>query len=164
MRPTETLPGMIAFVALLVLSLATFAYLIESRFALLRAAKPSARFDRWGERWAGVLTQFIGQRRILSPGYLGAGIMHAFIFWGFLAVALNSVHFVGGGFVEGFDLPFFGPASLAGRAYVVVRDLFEVAVIAMVLVNRLGLMTIRRYAATKTIAMTATSNRSRTTT
>ncbi len=134
MRPTETLPGMIAFVALLVLSLATFAYLIESRFALLRAAKPSARFDRWGERWAGVLTQFIGQRRILSPGYLGAGIMHAFIFWGFLAVALNSVHFVGGGFVEGFHLPFFGPASLAGRAYVVVRDLFEVAVIAMVLV------------------------------
>jgi len=123
---------MIVFVVVLVLSLATFAYLIESRFALLRAAKPSARFDRWGERFAGVLTQFIGQRRILSPGYLGAGIMHALIFWGFLAVALNSIHFVGGGFVEGFHLPFFGPASWAGRAYVVLRDLFECAVIAMV--------------------------------
>ena len=132
MRPTETLPGMIVFVVLLVSALATFAYLIESRFALLRAAKPSARFDRWGERWAGVLTQFIGQRRILSPGYIGAGIMHALIFWGFLAVALNSLHFVGGGFVEGFHLPFFGPASWPGRAYVVVRDLFECAVIAMV--------------------------------
>jgi len=125
---------MIVFVVALLLSLATFAYLIESRFALLRAAKPSARLDRWGERWAGVLTQFLGQRRILSPGYLGAGIMHALIFWGFLAVGLNSVHFVGGGFVEGFHLPFFGPASWAGRAYVVFRDLFECAVIGMVLV------------------------------
>ena len=132
MRPTESLPGMIVFVVLLVSAVATFAYLIESRFALLRAVNPSARFDRWGERWAGVVTQFIGQRRILSPGYLGAGIMHALIFWGFLAVALNSLHFVGGGFVEGFHLPFFGPASWPGRAYVVVRDLFECAVIAMV--------------------------------
>ena len=78
---------MIVFVVLLLSALATFAYLIEARFALLRAAKPSARFDRWGERFAGVLTQFIGQRRILSPRYLGAGIMHALIFWGFHAVA-----------------------------------------------------------------------------
>ena len=55
MRPTATLPGMIVFVAALLASVATFVYLIESRFALLRAVKPSARFDRWGERWAGVL-------------------------------------------------------------------------------------------------------------
>jgi Fe-S oxidoreductase len=133
-RPTASVPGMIVFVVLLLFSLGTFAYLIEARFALLRAGKPSARFDRWGERWAGVLTQFLGQRRILSPGYLGAGLMHAFIFWGFLAVALNSIHFVGGGFVEGFHLPLFGPGSWAGRAYVVLRDVFEVAVVAMVLV------------------------------
>jgi Fe-S oxidoreductase len=125
---------MVAFVALLVASLAVFAWLIEARFALLRAAQPSARLDRWGERWKGVLTQFLGQRRILSVGYLGAGLMHAFIFWGFLAVALNSIHFIGGGFVPGFHLPFFGPDSWPGRAYLVVRDLFEVAVVAMVLV------------------------------
>jgi len=80
------------------------------------------------------LTQFLGQRRILSPGYLGAGIMHALIFWGFLAVGLNSIHFIGGGFVEGFHLPFLGPASWAGRAYVIVRDLFECAVLGMVFV------------------------------
>ena len=125
---------MIAFVVLLLTSLATFAYLIEARLALLRAVQPSARFDRWGVRWKGVLTQFLGQRRILSPGYVGAGIMHALIFWGFLAVALNSIHFVGGGFVDGFHLPFFGPASWPGRAYVILRDVFECLVVAMVLV------------------------------
>jgi Fe-S oxidoreductase len=125
---------MIVFVVFLLSSLATFAFLIESRFALLRAAKPSARFDRWGERLSGVVTQFLGQRRILSPGYRGAGIMHALIFWGFLAVGLNSIHFIGGGLFAGFHVPFFGPASWGGKIYVVVRDLFEVAVIAMVAV------------------------------
>jgi Fe-S oxidoreductase len=125
---------MIVYVVLLAASLATFTFLIRERVALLQLAQPSARLDRWGERWKGVLTQFIGQRRILSPGYLGAGLMHAFIFWGFLAVALNTIQFVGGGFVEGFHLPLLGPDSWLGRAYVVVRDLFELAVIAMVLV------------------------------
>jgi Fe-S oxidoreductase len=125
---------LIAFAALLVASLGTFTYLMRDRVALLAAVQPSARFDRWGERWKGVLTQFVGQKRILSPGYIGAGLMHALIFWGFLAVAINSIHFVGGGFVSGFHLPFFGPASWPGRAYVVVRDLFELAVVAMVLV------------------------------
>src|SRR6185436_11763382 len=108
---------MIVFVILLLSSLTMFAYLIERRFALLRAVQRSPRFDRWGERWAGVLTQFLGQKRILSPGYVAAGIMHALIFWGFLAVALNSIHFVGGGFIPGFHLPGFGPDSWAGNAY-----------------------------------------------
>jgi Fe-S oxidoreductase len=133
-RPTATVPGLIAYVVLLVASVAAFAYLIRQRFALLRKSQPSARSDRWPERWKGVLTQFIGQKRILSPGYLGAGLMHAFIFWGFLAVGINSLHFLAGGFFDGFHLPFFGPGSWVGRAYVVVRDLFEVAVVAMILV------------------------------
>ena len=134
MSPTGTILGMTVFVVMLVASLAMFAILIEPRFALLRAARASDRWDRPAERWKGVLSQFLGQRRILSPRYLGAGLMHAFIFWGFLAVGLNSIHFLGGGFITGFHLPFFGPASWPGRLYVVVRDAFEIAVVAMVAV------------------------------
>ncbi len=132
-RPTASIVGMIVFVAALLTAIALFAYLIEARVALLLRAQPIARFDRWGERLRGVLTQFLGQRRILSPGYLAAGLMHALIFWGFLAVAINSIHFVGGGFAQGFHLPFFGPGSWPGRGYVVLRDLFEITVLAMVL-------------------------------
>ena len=134
MRPTDALPGLIVFSVLLAASLGMFVYLMRDRLALLRIAQPSDRFDRWPERWKGVLTQFVGQKRILSPGYLGAGLMHAFIFWGFLAVAINTIHFVGAGFVEGFHLPLLGPDWMLGRAYVVVRDLFEVLVVAMVAV------------------------------
>jgi Fe-S oxidoreductase len=132
MRPTASTPAFVVFCALLVASVGTFAYLIEARVALLRAAKPSPRLDRWGERLTGVLTQFLGQRRILSPGYVAAGLMHAFIFWGFLAVAIDTVQFVGAGFWAGFHFPFLGPGDALGRGYIVLRDIFEVLVIAMI--------------------------------
>ena len=134
MRPTDSMPAFIVFCTMLAASLAAFFYLLEPRFAILRASQPINRFDNWGERWRGVLTQFLGQRRILSPRYLGAGLMHALIFWGFLAVALNTVHFIGAGFFAGFHLPLLGPDAIAGRIYMAVRDVFEVLVVAMVLV------------------------------
>jgi Fe-S oxidoreductase len=130
--PTDSPLGFAVFVALLLISLGTFGYLMESRLALLVAARPSDRLDRWGERIRGVFTLFLGQRRILDRRFLGAGIMHAFIFWGFLAVSVNTIHFVGGGFVPGFHLPGLGPGTAGGTAYEVVRDVFQVAVLVMV--------------------------------
>jgi Fe-S oxidoreductase len=126
------MPAFIVFCAMLAASLAAFAYLIEGRVAMLRAAGSIDRFDRWGERLRGVLTQFLGQRRILSPQHLAAGVMHALIFWGFLAVGLNTIHFVGAGFHAGFHLPLLGPDDPLGRVYLVIRDVFEVFVIVMV--------------------------------
>lgn len=134
MRPTDSSAAFVLFVALLLGSVATFLWLIEARFALLRATLPSDRFDRWGERLRGVATFFVGQRRLLTRGNVGAGLMHALIFWGFLAVTINSLHFVVGGFSAGWTLPGFGPERTVGRAYLWVRDLFEVAVLAMVAV------------------------------
>jgi Fe-S oxidoreductase len=131
-RPTDSLPAFVVFCAMLLGSLAAFAYLIQARVALLRMAAPIDRFDRWSARLSGVLTQFIGQKRILSPRHLAAGVMHALIFWGFLAVGLNTIHFVGAGFHEGFHLPLLGPQNVLGRVYLVVRDVFEVFVIVMV--------------------------------
>lgn len=143
MSPTANPIAFGLFLALLLTSLGTFAWLMRERIALLRAARPSSRLDRWGERWSGVLTYFLGQKRILAPKYRAAGLMHAFIFWGFVAVALNTVHFVGGGFSRGFHLPGFGPGSLLGEAYVAVRDVFEIAVLVMVAVAVVRRLTVR---------------------
>jgi Fe-S oxidoreductase len=126
------MPAFVVFCTMLVASAAAFVYLIEARVAVLRASAPIGRFDRWGERLSGILVQFLGQRRILSARHLAAGVMHALIFWGFLAVGLNTIHFVGAGFHEGFHLPLFGPDAALGRIYLVVRDVFEVFVILMV--------------------------------
>ncbi len=134
MRPTADPIAFTLFVAVLLLSLGTFAWLMRRRIAILLQARPSARLDRWGTRLAGLGTYFVGQRRILARRYRGAGIMHALIFWGFLAVAINSIHFVGRGFAAGWHLPGFGPGSVLGEGYVGLRDAFEVVVIAAVIV------------------------------
>ena len=132
MRPTDSPLGFAVFVATLLVSIGTFGYLMEERIAMLAAAQPSDRFDRWWERIRGVLSFFIGQKRILARPYRGAGLMHALIFWGFLVVALNTVQFVGRGFAEGFHVPGVGPGQPFGTAYAWFRDLFEVAVLGAV--------------------------------
>jgi len=134
-RPTENPVGLAIFVVLLLASVGTFGWLMAERIALLRvvAAAPG-RLGDWGARVAGVLRYFLGQGRILDRKYRWVGLMHASIFWGFLAVAVNSVHFVGRGFAEGFAIPGFGPGDALGDPYVFVRDVFEFLVLAMVVV------------------------------
>jgi Fe-S oxidoreductase len=125
---------MVLFVACLLGSGGVFAWLMHDRIRLLIASQPLGRSDRLGERLQGIGTFFLGQKRILRPKYFAAGVMHALIFWGFLAVSLNTVHFVVGGFVPGWHLPGFTPGSMLGSTYLWVRDLFELLVLAMVLV------------------------------
>jgi Fe-S oxidoreductase len=132
MRPTDTPLGFALFLLLLLVSVGTFGYLMEGRVAVLVAARPQERFDRIGERIRGVFSYFLGQSRILDRKYRVSGIMHALIFWGFLAVGINTIHFVANGFVAGFHLPGFGPGSILGEGYVVVRDLFEVLVLGAI--------------------------------
>lgn len=115
--------------------MAAFGFFIYRRFIILKMAQkePIARWDNLAKRMATVFRFFIGQGRILDKRFLGAGITHAFIFWGFLAVSINTVHLVMGGFFPGFHLPFLGPGSILGDIYTVFRDFFEVIVIVMVL-------------------------------
>ncbi|MDX1532153.1 MAG: (Fe-S)-binding protein, partial [Rhodothermales bacterium] len=140
MEPTDTLLGTLAFTAVLVAALGAFAALMVRRVRVLQAAAPLDRFGRVGERVKGVLVYWLGQKRILDPAHLGAGIMHALIFWGFLAVALNSFHLVVRAYVPGFHVPLFGPDGIFGLPYIVLRDTFEVVVLLMV-----GVALFRRY-------------------
>ncbi|MCB0297458.1 MAG: (Fe-S)-binding protein, partial [Calditrichaeota bacterium] len=134
MTPTDTLFAKLIFTVMLLASLGAFVYLMRRRYQVLRAARQIDRFDRPWERLKKVLVYYLGQRRILDPKHLGAGIMHALIFWGFLAVSINSLHLIGRAYIPHFHLPLFGPESLLGAPYIFLRDVFEVAVLLMVLV------------------------------
>lgn len=134
MTPTDAMAAKIIFTLILVSSLVAFAYLMYRRIRVLFFSKYVPRTDRPWERLKGVLVFFLGQKRILDPKHLGAGIMHALIFWGFLAVSVNTIHLVGRAYFPDFHLPLFGPQSLLGAPYIFLRDVFEVLVLAMVLV------------------------------
>ncbi len=134
MEPTASIIAKLIFSVILITSLGSFVFLMYRRIKVLFAARPIDRFDRIGERIKGVLVYYLGQRRILDPKHIGAGVMHAFIFWGFLAVSINSLHLIGRAYFPGFHLPLFGPEGILGAPYIFLRDVFEVLVLVMVLV------------------------------
>jgi len=133
MSATATITGKIVVTIVLITAIAAFIYIMNIRIKTLRASKYIDRFDRHWERLRGVLKFVFGQRRMFRLKHMGAGIMHAMIFWGFLAVSINSLHLIVRAFVPGFHIPLFGPDQILGAPYIFLRDIFEILVLAMVL-------------------------------
>ena len=133
MHPINNFTSTIIFSGILLVSFTAFSIFMIRRFRVLMVAAPSDRFGNLIKRLMGVLRFFIGQGRILNPKYIGAGLMHAVIFWGFLAVMINSIHFIGRGFVVDWSLPLFGSGELLSNVYLPFVDLFEVGVLLMVI-------------------------------
>jgi Fe-S oxidoreductase len=69
----------------------------------------------------------VGQARLIG-GDFWPGLMHATIFWGFIILTLGTIEFFGKGVHESFVLPFLSNTP----GYLIVEDLFSVAVIAAV--------------------------------
>jgi len=105
-----------------VVALAVFAYGMWQRVTLWRAGKPENRFDHVPQRLKLVALHALGQVRTLSQAY--PGVMHAIMFWGFLALFMGTV-------LATIDydiaLPLFGYKLLKGDFYLfyeTVLDLF----------------------------------------
>jgi len=124
----------VIYILFLAGALGFFARTMWGRFLLLKKSQPDPRWNRWLERAKHMFLYAIGQKRIIA-GDLIPGIIHAFIFWGFLAVGLNTFHHAGKGIIAGFHLPFLGPNNILGALYIVFRDLFEVLVLIMVVIS-----------------------------
>jgi Fe-S oxidoreductase len=123
-----------------IVAVAVCAYGVWQRVQLWRQGTPEARFDRIPDRVRLVLTHVLGQARVLSQAY--PGIMHATMFWGFLALFMGTV-------LATIDwditLPLFGYKLLRGTfylAYEVVLDLF-----GLFFVIGLGMALYRRFIA-----------------
>ncbi|OGK95144.1 MAG: hypothetical protein A3I14_15685 [Candidatus Rokubacteria bacterium RIFCSPLOWO2_02_FULL_73_56] len=119
-------------------ALAIFAWGLAERVRLWRRGQPEQRFDRIPARLGLVLTHALGQVRVLSQAY--PGVMHAIMFWGFLALLMGTV-------LATIDwdvtLPLFGYKLLAGHfylAYETVLDLF-----GLFFVLGLGMAVWRRF-------------------
>lgn len=115
---------------ILVLALGFFAYSMFKRYQLLALAKPTHRFDSIGTRIKGLFKYGIGQDKLITKD-LVPGLLHAFIFWGFCVVSLETIISFGAGFKEGFTLPFFD--GTIGNIYRLTKDFFEILVVTGVL-------------------------------
>lgn len=115
----------VALYAGAVVAVAVFARGLLWRVQLWRAGGPESRFDRIPTRLRLVLLHALGQARTLAQAY--PGVMHAALFWGFLALFLGTV-------LATIDydvtLPWLNLKLLQGPLYLVyetVLDLFGLA-------------------------------------
>jgi Fe-S oxidoreductase/nitrate reductase gamma subunit len=105
-----------------VVAVTVFVYGLAQRVRLWRGGRPEHRFDRIPERIVLVLKHALGQARTLSQAY--PGVMHAMVFWGFLALFIGTVLAT---IDYDITLPFFDYKLLRGPfylAYEAVLDLF----------------------------------------
>jgi Fe-S oxidoreductase len=100
---------------------------------LLRAGTPENRFDEPLDRLATVVAHVLGHGRLLTRPY--SGLLHLFIFWGFLILTVGTVEHFAHGLFPSFTVPLldqWGPYRLS-------QDVFNVLVlvgVAMALYQR----------------------------
>jgi Fe-S oxidoreductase len=138
----------VAFPILWAIGMLAFAAIVATRARLLLAARPAARLDRIPERIRRAVVFGLGQRKFLS-GEQPAGIMHALIFWGFVALVIQVVLLFGRAFDATWDIPGFGAGQLLGPPFFIARDVLELTVIVGVvymLYRRLIAHTTRLFA------------------
>ncbi len=138
------IPTVIFSLLIPLIGVGVFAYIIAMRLKPLVLAAPDQRFDHLIQRLLSMLKYAIGQYR--HPRYMDAGIIHIFLFAGFMILSLRSITLVLLGISEGYVLP--GMGGTAGVVYGVLKDfagtwILVACVVAMV---RRGVFKPERYA------------------
>src|SRR5439155_746548 len=90
---------------------------------LVRLGRPTRRFDQLPKRVEEEATVVLGQRKLLQRW--GPGVMHAFIFWGFLILLTTIAEAIGEVFNRTFAIPLIGRSAWLG----LIQDVFTVLVI-----------------------------------
>lgn len=115
------------FIAVLVVALALFAYSLTRRIQYLLLGRSERRLDHPVRRTGGFLVLVFGQKKLLKER---VGIIHFFIFWGFIVIAFGTLQIFGEGLREGFSLPLIGDS----RGFYLLTDILSVLVLVAVVV------------------------------
>ena len=108
----------------LILALGFFAKVMAGKMGLLLAAQHRKRFfTDIPQRFQNMLVYALGQRKLFKE--LLPGLMHAFIFWGFLVLQIRTLYLIIIAFDPHFHLP------LIHDNYTLLKDLTEALVLAM---------------------------------
>lgn len=119
---------------LLIVGLGIFSRTMYYKILLLMALEPTSRVNHIKDRLKNMVVIALGQKRLVGrKKEWAAGIMHAFIFWGFCILIIRSMNLYGEGFVKGFQLPLFGDGSILGYLYIALKDIMESIVLLMVI-------------------------------
>jgi Fe-S oxidoreductase/nitrate reductase gamma subunit len=105
----------------------------RKKLNLIRLGGPDARFDQPGARFGNFAAKVLGQSKMLREPY---GIIHFFIFWGFIFICLGEIPFIFEGLFPAYSIPFLGTNPI----FFLVKD-----VLAALVVVGLVIALIRRW-------------------
>jgi Fe-S oxidoreductase len=108
----------ILFLVLLAMAGGLFLQRALTLWELVRLGRPVSRWDDLPRRVQLEGTVVLGQRKLLQR--LGPGLMHAFIFWGFLILLTTIIEIFGEVFDETFAIPLIGRTGWLG----LIQDVF----------------------------------------
>src|SRR5215472_10701028 len=94
------------------------AYGFTRRYVMWRRGRPYGPIDRVGERLRQALAVAFLHRRLIRPGYVYAGIMHLFIFYGFVFLFIGTLIVL---LEADIVRPFFGASFYQGTFYVIYK-------------------------------------------
>ncbi len=120
------------FALVLLVSLTLFAVRVRRLRAGLARGKAEPRFDRPLDRLGRVARIAFGQSKLLREPL--AGVLHFFIFWGFVILLAAIAESLGEGLFPGFSFSFLGPVYVP---LLVLEDCVGVIVTVVVLVSLL---------------------------
>ena len=95
--PTRTITWNVSEIAIVVMyalvavQALVLAYGFSRRYLMWRRGKPFGPLDNIGERLRQALAVAFIHRRLIRPGYVYAGIMHLFIFYGFIVLFIGTL-------------------------------------------------------------------------
>jgi hypothetical protein len=112
------IPGRNLFLAIHVLGVASFAYIVARRLVPLLRAERDPRFDRPLARLAKVGKFWLGQWK--HPRYKTAGVLHIVIFAGFILLATRAFTVLIVGVSQNFVMP--GLSGEAGHVFTIITD------------------------------------------
>ena len=79
--------------ALILVCIGSFTWELSKRFKLVLKGEGTLPFDNIPARLWRVFEEFLLQKKVLQQRFI-PGLMHAFVFWGFIAFALITIdHF-----------------------------------------------------------------------
>jgi Fe-S oxidoreductase/nitrate reductase gamma subunit len=93
-------------------------YAFTRRVLMWRRGRPFGPVGRIGERVRNTLSVVFLHRRLIRPGYVYAGLMHLFIFWGFLVLFIGTLIVL---LEADIARPYFGVSFFQGTFYVVYK-------------------------------------------
>ncbi|RME80908.1 MAG: 4Fe-4S dicluster domain-containing protein [Planctomycetota bacterium] len=122
------IPSFIIASFLVPIAFGCFAYSMGKWIQVLKAGQPENRLDQPEKRIAGVLSFVFFQKRLFK--YPFAGLMHAFIFWGFCVLTLRALSLILAGFHFGLIHSLL--STSIGQIYLWMKDWFALLVLIFV--------------------------------